>query len=146
MIPARDTVAGEAFIRFSGSNMAFMCSPIWIRSPLASVRTLLSSSTVFRFSIQMASTGPSRTIQTFWFWALAAFRQRTAKIPSVQSPVVASSRPNIWGAVMALGFIFQITCLVPSSVSAPARHSMMQVLPPPDGPTTMIPCRTRYVS
>jgi hypothetical protein len=37
--------------------------------------------------------------------------------------------------VMALGFILQMTCLVPSSVSAPARHSMMALLPPPLGPT-----------
>jgi hypothetical protein len=34
-----------------------------IRSPLANVKILLSSSTVFRFSIQIASTGPSQTIQ-----------------------------------------------------------------------------------
>lgn len=34
--------------------------------------TLLSSSTVLRFSIQMASTGPSSTIQVFWFLFLAA--------------------------------------------------------------------------
>ena len=34
-----------------------------MRSPFARVRVLLSSSTLFRFSIQMASTGPSNTIQ-----------------------------------------------------------------------------------
>lgn len=34
-----------------------------IRSPLAKVSVLLSSSTLLRFSIQMASTGPSNTIQ-----------------------------------------------------------------------------------
>ena len=34
-----------------------------MRSPFARVKVLLSSSTLFRFSIQMASTGPSNTIQ-----------------------------------------------------------------------------------
>jgi len=63
-------------------------------------RTLLSSSTVFRFSIQIASTGPSKTIHVFWFLFLAARRHSTAKMPSVQSPVAASMRPNIWGAVI----------------------------------------------
>ena len=66
----------------------------------------------------------------------------TLKMPSVQSPVAASMRPNIWGAVMALGFMRHTTCLVPSSVSAAARQSMMVDLPAPAGPTTMMPCRT----
>ena len=34
-----------------------------IRSPLARVSVLLSSRTLLRFSIQIASTGPSNTIQ-----------------------------------------------------------------------------------
>eukprot|EP00982_Pelagococcus_subviridis_P017012 31507-Pelagococcus_subviridis.AAC.2 len=62
MMPARETVAGDALFRFSGSNIAFIVPDICTRSPLASVRTLLSSSTVFKFSIQIASTGPSSTI------------------------------------------------------------------------------------
>lgn len=39
------------------------------------------------------------------FFALSVFLQRVEKIPSVQSLVATSSRPNIWGAVIALGFI-----------------------------------------
>ena len=58
------------------------------------------------------------------------------------APVAASMRPNIWGAVMALGFMRQMTCLVPSSVSAAARHSMRVDVPLPAGPTTMMPWRT----
>lgn len=50
-------------------------------------RTLLSSRTVFKFSIQMASIGPSSTIQVFWLRFLVARRQSTANMPSVQSPV-----------------------------------------------------------
>mmetsp|Transcript_8303 Transcript_8303/g.37841 ORF Transcript_8303/g.37841 Transcript_8303/m.37841 type:complete len:220 (-) Transcript_8303:806-1465(-) len=143
MIPARDTVAGDALLRFSGSNIAFMIPLICTRSPLARVRTLLSSSTVLRFSIQMASTGPSSTIQVLFFFSFAARRHSTAKTPSVQSPVAASRRPNICGAVIALGFIFQTTCLLPTSVRAPASVSQMAVLPLPVGPTSMIPWRTR---
>jgi hypothetical protein len=37
--PARETVAGLALLRFSGSNMAFMAELIRMRSPLASVST-----------------------------------------------------------------------------------------------------------
>jgi hypothetical protein len=66
-------------------------------------------------------------------------RHRTAKMPSVQSPVALSMRPNIWGAVMALGFMRQMACLVPSSVRAPASTSMMELLPAPLGPTSMMP-------
>mmetsp|Transcript_9300 Transcript_9300/g.39101 ORF Transcript_9300/g.39101 Transcript_9300/m.39101 type:complete len:245 (+) Transcript_9300:7149-7883(+) len=146
MMPALETVAGEALFRFSGSNIAFMFPLICTRSPLASVRTLLSSSTVLRFSIQIASTGPSSTIQVLFFFSLAALRQSTAKTPSVQSPVLASMRPNICGAVMALGFIFQMTCFTPVSVSAPASVSQIAVFPEPVGPTSMIPWRTWYVS
>mmetsp|Transcript_14309 Transcript_14309/g.34772 ORF Transcript_14309/g.34772 Transcript_14309/m.34772 type:complete len:245 (-) Transcript_14309:214-948(-) len=146
MMPARETVAGEALLRFSGSNIAFIVPDICTRSPLASVSTLLSSSTVLRFSIQMASTGPSRIIHVKFFFSFAARRHSTANTPSVQSPVEESMRPNICGAVMALGFIFQMTCLVPSSERAPANVSQMAVFPDPVGPTSMIPCLTWYVS
>jgi len=61
-IPLRDTVAGEALSMLCGSNTTLHWGDIGIRSPLANVSVLLSSRTLFRFSIQMASTGPSRTI------------------------------------------------------------------------------------
>ena len=62
-IPLRDTVAGEALSMLCGSNTTLHCGDIGMRSPLAKVSVLLSSNTLFRFSIHMASTGPSRTIQ-----------------------------------------------------------------------------------
>ena len=43
--------------------MILQLTAIGILSPLASVSVLLSSSTEFKFSIQMASTGPSNTSQ-----------------------------------------------------------------------------------
>mmetsp|Transcript_38163 Transcript_38163/g.49388 ORF Transcript_38163/g.49388 Transcript_38163/m.49388 type:complete len:204 (+) Transcript_38163:889-1500(+) len=58
-IPARLTVAGLAFFKVSTSNIILQFSVIGIRSPLAKVKILLSSRTVFKSSIQIASTGPS---------------------------------------------------------------------------------------
>lgn len=62
-MPLRETVAGEALSMLCGSKTILQLGAMGIRSPLASVSVRLSSSTEFRFSIQMASTGPSRTIQ-----------------------------------------------------------------------------------
>ena len=143
--PALDTVAGEALLRFSASNTNRIVGIIRTRSPLASVRTLLSSRTVFRFSIQTASTGPSTTIQTAWL-VRAAFFHSCEKMPSVQSPVDASSLPNICGAVMDLGFIFHTDVLVPRRVSVLATASMAVDLPLLEGPTTMMPWRTIELS
>lgn len=53
------TVAGEAASRSSGSKMRLMELDICMISPLMRHNFLLSSSTVFMLSIQMASTGPS---------------------------------------------------------------------------------------
>lgn len=62
-IPLRETVAGEALSMLWGSKIILQLGDIGMRSPLAKVRVLLSSRTEFRFSIQIASTGPSKTIQ-----------------------------------------------------------------------------------
>lgn len=48
-------MAGEALLRFSTSKTILQFSVMAIRSPLARVRILLSSRTVLRFSIQIAS-------------------------------------------------------------------------------------------
>lgn len=96
------------------------------RSPFANVRVLLSSRTEFKFSIQMLSTGPSKTNQTcsselemiILFYCLNAgieecllgfifkvFLHKAENIPSVQSFVATSNLPNICAAVIAFGFI-----------------------------------------
>ena len=62
-IPFLDTVAGEALSMLWGSKIILQFCAIGIRSPLARVKVLLSSNTEFKFSIQMASTGPSNTSQ-----------------------------------------------------------------------------------
>ncbi|TNN79443.1 hypothetical protein EYF80_010257 [Liparis tanakae] len=54
------TVAGDATSRSMGSKMRLICGDIWMISPLIRHSFLLSSSTVFMFSIHTASTGPSK--------------------------------------------------------------------------------------
>ena len=53
------TVAGLTCIKVSTSNTTRMLGVRLIRSPFDRQRTLLSSSTVFKFSTQNVSTGPS---------------------------------------------------------------------------------------
>merc|ERR1719253_680654 len=106
MMPARETVAGEALRRSCTSKTILQLSVIGMRSLLARVRILLSSSTVFRFSIQMASTGPSQTIHVVFLSArLLYFCQMDANTPGVHSSLTGSLTPYIWESVMALGFI-----------------------------------------
>jgi hypothetical protein len=61
-IPQRLTVAGLAASKEMGSKIMFMYFVINRISPLIKHNFLLSSRTVFMFSIQIASTGPSNTI------------------------------------------------------------------------------------
>jgi len=116
MMPARETVAGEALRRSSTSiwSVTFGRS-IGMRSLFARVRILLSSITVFRFSIQIASTGPSRTSHVKFFVSLFALRHSCAKMPSVHSLAITSRDPNIWGGVIAFGFIRSSRCGLPTS-------------------------------
>lgn len=52
----------------------------------------------------------------------------------------------IWLSRFTLGFIRQMTVFWPKSVRAAARLSIIVVLPAPEGPTSMMPWRTRDVS
>ena len=73
-------------------------------------------------------------------------RQSVEKMPSVQSFVATSSRPNIWAAVTAFGFILVSRWGSPHSVIAFSSTWMHRVFPAPDGPSVIIPWRTRCVS
>ena len=64
-MPFLDTVAGEALSMLCTSKRILQFAAIGIRSPLASVNVLLSSNTEFKFSIQIASTGPSSISHTW---------------------------------------------------------------------------------
>ena len=48
-MPLRDTVAGDALSMLCGSNTSLASGDMGMRSPLASVSILLSSSTELRF-------------------------------------------------------------------------------------------------
>ena len=74
MTPARDTVGGLALAWFSGSEQHLTVGDMEMRPPLASVSTLSSSSTMLRFSIKVASTGPSQMIQLWRDLSLLALR------------------------------------------------------------------------
>mmetsp|Transcript_37397 Transcript_37397/g.96688 ORF Transcript_37397/g.96688 Transcript_37397/m.96688 type:complete len:320 (+) Transcript_37397:5238-6197(+) len=147
MIPARDTVAGDALRRSWTSKTILQLSVIGMRSLLASVRILLSSSTVFRFSIQMASTGPSHTIHVVLFrLRLLYFCQIEAKTPGVHSSLTGSLTPYICESVIAFGFMTTRLCGAPSFVRQFVRTCAISVLPHSVGPTSMKPWRTSEVS
>lgn len=83
-IPHRETVAGEATARSATSNIIVIVSRNFIISPLLRHNFLLSSSTVFMFSIQTASTGPSKTYHLLSLsGALTPRRTSDGRIPSV---------------------------------------------------------------
>ncbi|RNA11518.1 hypothetical protein BpHYR1_000035 [Brachionus plicatilis] len=88
----------------------------------------------------MASTGPSRTIHTCSpFFVFNVLRHKVENMPSVQSLVATSNRPNICGAVIAFGFIRISLC---GSLIDFMRTWMQQVLPAPAGPSAIMPCLT----
>jgi hypothetical protein len=84
--PHLETVAGDALFRFYTSKTSLHWSVIGILSPLASVKILLSSRTVFKLYIQRVSTGPSQVshILNLDFLSLH-FCQRVEKTPGIQS-------------------------------------------------------------
>jgi hypothetical protein len=87
-------VAGLALSRFSTSKTILQFSVIGILSPFARVNILLSSKTVFKFSIQIASTGPSQTIHVLYLLALLLdFCHNEEKTPGVQSSEISLLTP-----------------------------------------------------
>ena len=153
IIPTRLTVAGDASSRSSASNIMVMRSVILMISPDMRQSFLLSSSTVFMFSIQTASTGPSN--MTHWRSlpvSMAQFRKMTASTPSDHSCVLSSKLPYSWPALMDLGFIVCMTTFSKGSprsahvVIASAKQWTDEVLPEQVWPTIMTPCRTSTIS
>ena len=82
----------------------------------------------------------------FTFFIFNVFLHRAEKIPSVQSLVATSSRPNICGAVIALGFILISLWGATHTLIAFIRVWIHVVLPEPLGPRAIMPCRTNCVS
>ena len=104
-MPQRDTVAGEATDRSCTSNsMRMVVGFSLMRSPLGRHSVQLSSSTVFMFSIQMASTGPSNTTHFLSGSVSAtALRMRVEPRPSVHSLVSRLYSPYSSPILMHLG-------------------------------------------
>ena len=93
-MPHRLTVAGEATARSWTSKIMFMVDDIWMISPLMRQSFLLSSRTVFMFSIQMASTGPSNmTHFRSGVVSTAHSRKTLARTPSCHSWLTGSNWP-----------------------------------------------------
>ena len=87
-------VAGDATERSSTSKSSETCGGIAMRSPLMSVSSLLSSSTVFIDSIQSVSTGPSSSSHFSSGRSSAQTSRITlARTPSVHSKVCRSYSP-----------------------------------------------------
>lgn len=67
---------------------------------------LLSSKTVFIFSIQSAETGPSKIINYFSLFVIVdSFRKISARTPSVHSLLTGSLYPYNYFMDTAFGFI-----------------------------------------
>mmetsp|Transcript_27783 Transcript_27783/g.44163 ORF Transcript_27783/g.44163 Transcript_27783/m.44163 type:complete len:240 (+) Transcript_27783:4750-5469(+) len=115
-----------------------------IRSPLGSVRSLLSSRTLLRFSAHSGSTSPSKMIHCrFWLSPRVSsriLRRILVKTPSVHSRVVGSRVPYNSSLLIALGSIRWHSLLTLSTLSSAACNTRQAwVFPLPDGPTMMTP-------
>mmetsp|Transcript_2468 Transcript_2468/g.8764 ORF Transcript_2468/g.8764 Transcript_2468/m.8764 type:complete len:208 (-) Transcript_2468:612-1235(-) len=104
-MPQRDTVAGDATARSCTSkSMRIVVGLSLMRSPLGRHSVQLSSSTVFMFSIQMASTGPSNTTHLRSSVVSAtALRMSVLPRPSVHSLVRRLYSPYSSPILMHLG-------------------------------------------
>mmetsp|Transcript_33633 Transcript_33633/g.54487 ORF Transcript_33633/g.54487 Transcript_33633/m.54487 type:complete len:288 (+) Transcript_33633:3700-4563(+) len=155
-MPHRLTVAGEATAKSLTSNTICIVLGSLIRSPFARQRVLLSSSTVFMFSIHSASTGPSKithflSVDSSVTHCLTMLAMR----PSVHSFDTRLNSPYSSPMVMALGFM-ECRCttswlgsVLPSffsCVNASARVLSTVDLPVEVTPTSITPCRTIMVS
>mmetsp|Transcript_8689 Transcript_8689/g.12668 ORF Transcript_8689/g.12668 Transcript_8689/m.12668 type:complete len:259 (-) Transcript_8689:3404-4180(-) len=145
-MPHRETVAWVAFSRLSTSNIILKLSGTTRRSPLGKVSSLLSSSTLFKFSAHSGSTSPSNIIQCLRSASPRSFDIIFLKIlvntPSVHSKVVPSSDPYRASLFNALGSIVYNSPLMPSILSR-ALDKMRRAadLPTATGPTITTPCR-----
>mmetsp|Transcript_4796 Transcript_4796/g.10883 ORF Transcript_4796/g.10883 Transcript_4796/m.10883 type:complete len:205 (-) Transcript_4796:856-1470(-) len=96
-MPHLETVASVACLSVSTSIITRTLGGILSRSPEGSVSTLLSSSTLLRFSAQSGSTSPSNTIQLRRTPLNAAVSITLLSIlvntPSVHSSVLGSREP-----------------------------------------------------
>ena len=140
IIPIQDTVAGEAYLKLSVSNMKFTLSPNEIRSPLGSVNRWLSSSTEFKDSTHSGSISPSQMIQHLVSkGSFTIDHAEAVKTPSLNSLVSWSISPNNNCLGIDFGFITCVTILIPSISYDCLMTFHIVVFPHPDGPTITTP-------
>lgn len=99
------------------------------------------STRVHGFRVSRAMEDDVRVdVETTRRWALCA-------IPVFHSPVLGSTSPYISCARMAFGLKRLSLCVMPMVLSRAVRKQRkILVLPPPVGPTSMMPCLTSVVS
>lgn len=104
-IPHRLTVAGEAWDKSYTSNIIVIQLVSLIIYPLVKQSFLLSSKTVFIFSIHTASTGPSNMTHFLSYRSASSahFLMIMAATPSDQLFVLGSNLPYNWSEVIDLG-------------------------------------------
>ena len=146
------TVAGVAFFKWDTSKISLISSVSGILSYETSVKTLLSSMTVFKDSIHSGSTSPSRIIH-FYFW-LAVYLPLflfisliiTDSNPSFHSLVLGFIHPKSSSEVTALGSAVSKIVSSPKLVNAAANYFQTVVFPLPGLPIINIAWRTSKIS
>mmetsp|Transcript_17795 Transcript_17795/g.60097 ORF Transcript_17795/g.60097 Transcript_17795/m.60097 type:complete len:253 (+) Transcript_17795:1621-2379(+) len=154
IMPARETVAGDATRRSSTSNKSDICGVSGMRSPLMSVKILLSSMTEFIDSIHMASTGPSKRIHASPGLSDSAHDLKIVdRMPSAHSKVARSYAP--YNSVRVIDFElmrYDVTGAWPATPSRAsldlALASVFQAvdLPLKEAPTSMLQCLVSFES
>ena len=149
-MPHRLMVAGEAYCRSKTSKSSLHQLLSRMRSPFGSVRSLLSSITLFMFSTHTASTSPSKMMYRSSSLpggrGLAISRKVLESSPSVQSRVSGSRTPYSSDTGWAFGLRMLRIVFWPSLVCDRASVLMMTDFPPPVSPTTIVVCRVSMVS
>mmetsp|Transcript_47925 Transcript_47925/g.133614 ORF Transcript_47925/g.133614 Transcript_47925/m.133614 type:complete len:247 (+) Transcript_47925:2798-3538(+) len=143
-MPARETVAGVAYLRSRISKIMRMCALSGMRSFDARVSILLSSITEFIDSIQLASRSPSSTIHfIFVSGMLPRSRIMMERRPSFHSRVAIEMWPYRSSVGTTFGFRSTALILAVGSRIACAFWSIFQtvVLPAPAGPMIKTQCR-----
>lgn len=119
--------------------------------PLVRHSFLLSSSTVFMFSIQTASTGPSNVIHLLWpSYSDMHLRMSRGSTPSDHDLDIGSRRPYRESVVIDLGFSRIISVLLKSFYTwvdrILARTLAATVFPDRVWPTSITPCLTLMIA
>ena len=117
-------MAGDATSKSCTSNSMRICTLSLMRSEFARHSVMLSSSTVFMFSIHSASIGPSNTVHMRSSVSVATLRRMMVDArPSVHSCVSSLNSPYSSPMEMHFGFSTSVCTTWKAWFSAPALRS-----------------------